>query len=231
VELAEHYAPLSAIELYLFEEPTFDIGPALRPFALERADLGAPLAQKPLSLVRREAQLVDGAPSDEPCARYVARVSPSGHALRAPLHAALLAQAPRTAWGGEPGKLASVLGAFLTSQGVAGIAPTRTGIETLESIVVSQERGVLRLIEPLVFQALCDLIAVAAHSTWQTEAEWGVCEPDENGLTPPPVIRVSHGPDTWHVPLGEHVLRWCVMPAAVGESVPSLGAWAEHEFT
>jgi hypothetical protein len=26
------------------------------------------------------------------------------------------------------------------------------------------------------------------------------------------------------------VLRWCVMPMRAGEEIPSLGAWAEHEF-
>jgi hypothetical protein len=58
-----------------------------------------------------------------------------------------------------------------------------------------------------------------------------VCEPDpETGLSPPPVLRVQRAGDTFHVPLAEHVLRWCVMPVRPDEGVPTLGAWAEHEF-
>jgi hypothetical protein len=109
--------------------------------------------------------------------------------------------------------------------------PTRAGIECLEAIVVQTGAGVIRWIEPLIFQALCDLIAVMAASQPGLDVEWGVCDPDpESGLSPPPVLRVQRDGDAFHVPLAEHVLRWCVMPVAPGESVPTLGAWAEHEF-
>jgi hypothetical protein len=61
--------------------------------------------------------------------------------------------------------------------------------------------------------------------------EWGVSEIDpDTGVAPPPLLRVHRDGDAFHVPVGEHVLRWCVMPARVGEDIPSLGAWAEHEF-
>jgi hypothetical protein len=119
----------------------------------------------------------------------------------------------------------------LTLLGHPGVEPTRAGIERLEQVVVQRSAGVIRWIDPLLFQALCDLLAVAASGTYGRQVEWGVCEPDEETkLAPPPLIRVAGKRDSFHVPLGEHVLRWCVMPSAHGEEIPSLGAWAEHEF-
>jgi hypothetical protein len=145
------------------------------------------------------------------------------------VHASLLAHT-HGVFGEEPGRLARALAEALREH--AHIEPTRAGIEAVESALVQQDPFVVRFMPPLAFQGLCDLIAVAAHSTWGREVEWGVCEPDpDTGLAPPPVLRVTRDGESFHVPLGEHVLRWCVMPLSPGESVPTLGAWAEHEFT
>ncbi|HEX5659511.1 MAG TPA: hypothetical protein VFX59_20085, partial [Polyangiales bacterium] len=74
--------------------------------------------------------------------------------------------------------------------------------------------------------------AVAATVTFARPVQWGVCEPDpDTQLAPPPVLLVERDGEAFHVPLGEHVLRWCVMPTVLGEEIPTLGAWAEHEFT
>jgi len=231
-ELRERTSPLRALELYAFSQQPFDPAPALGTFGLSSAPLdGGNDVRRTLGLLRRECQLIDGLATDEPLARYAARLVPSDHALRQRLCDALLerVQGP---FGAEPGALARELCGWLQAQGFAGVAPTRAGIERLESLVVHQLPFVVRWIDPIVFQALCDLIAVAAMTTWHQEIEWGVCEADpETLVTPPPVIRVNKERDTFHVPLGEHVLRWCVMPTQVGEVIPSLGSWAEHEFT
>jgi len=230
-ELAELYAPIGELTLLMFEDQGFDPSHAVSPFGFRRITPGAADLAQILALARREAQTLSEPVPDEPVAVYRARVARSPHPLAAPLHAALIEHAPKGAWGREPGLLARTVADWLAAQGVDDVRPTRAGIERLESIVTHQEPGVIRFIEPLVFQGLCDLIAVLGASRPGLGVEWGVCEADpDTKLVPPPVLRVTRDEETFHVPLGEHVLRWCVMPTSPSEPVPTLGAWAEHEF-
>jgi hypothetical protein len=231
-ELREDPSQLNGVELYTFVAASFEIAPALSPFALERVSLDHPHVHTALALLRREARLVEPQPPDEPLARYRAPFARSAHPLAAPLASALREAAPPDPWGSQPGVLARSCADRLSALGYPGVEPTRQGIERLEAVVLGSDYGVVRWMEPLLFQALCDLVAVAAAATYGRPVQWGVCEPDpETQLSPPPVLLVERDGDSFHVPLGEHVLRWCVMPSAIGESIPSLGAWAEHEFT
>lgn len=228
---AEAGAALSALELYEFVGHPFDAQPALQPFGLQPAPLDDASAHRAMALLRREAQQVDGEVPDEPRARYRASITGSSHPLASQLAAALREHAPRAPWGSSPGALARACADQLTQLGYPGVEPTRAGIERLEQVAVPRAHGVIRWVDPLVFQAMCDLLAVAAAASYGREVEWAVCEPDEETqLAPPPLIRVAGKRDSFHVPLGEHVLRWCVMPSTAGEEIPSLGAWAEHEF-
>lgn len=231
VELAPDERAPSALELYAFFAHPFEVGPALSPFALREAPLDEPSAHAASALLRREAQLVEGLVAAEPRARHRAPISASAHPCAAALELALREHGPDEPWGSQPGALARVCADQLARLGHAGVAPTRAGIERLEEVVVQRTPDAIRWIEPLSFQALCDLIAVTATVQYGREVEWAVCDPDEESkLAPPPLIRVAGKGESFHVPLGEHVLRWCMMPRAAAEEIPSLGAWAEHEF-
>ena len=230
-ELADDDSRLAGIELFAFTPQPFDPGPALTPFALLPAPLDDAAARPAVALLRREAQLVTAEVPDEPCARFSAGLLRSPHPLAGELSRRLRAEVPPHAWGERPGLLARAAADALESLGHGGVGPDRAGIERLEEVVVHHTPGVVRWIDPLLFQALCDLVAVAAVSAGLS-VEWGICEPDpDTGLAPPPLLRVAREGESFHVPLGEHVLCWCVMPSVRGEAIPSLGAWAEHEFT
>ena len=230
-ELVDDESRLAGIELFAFTPQPFDPAPALTPFALMPAPLDDATARPAIALLRREAQLVTGHVPDEPCARFSASLLRSPHPLAAELARGLRASVPAAAWGEQPGVLARTAADTLEALGHAGVGPTRAGIERLEEVVVHQTPGVVRWIDPLLFQALCDLLAVYAVSAGLS-VEWGICDPDpDTALAPPPLIRVARQGESFHVPLGEHVLCWCVMPSVRGETIPSLGAWAEHEFT
>jgi hypothetical protein len=231
-ELVEDDSRLVGLELYTFADAAFPLAPALTPFALERASLDHPSVHAALALLRQEARRVDPEPADEATARYVAPLAGSTHPLAAPLARKLRGAAPKEPWGARPGVLARMCADQLAALGYPGVEPTRAGIERLEAVIVPEAHGALRWIEPLLYQALCDLVAVAATVTFGRPVQWGVCEPDaDTQLAPPPVLLVERDGDSFHVPLGEHVLRWCVMPTVLGEEIPTLGAWAEHEFT
>ncbi|HEY6881998.1 MAG TPA: hypothetical protein VI299_28410 [Polyangiales bacterium] len=231
-ELIEDDTRVDGLELYTFAEAPFALEPALSPFALEQASLDHPRAHAALALLRHEARRVDPSPPDEAHARYAAPFARSAHPLASPLARKLREAAPKDAWGVRPGVLARMCADQLAALGYAGVEPTREGIERLEAVIVPDAHAALRWIEPLLFQALCDLVAVAATVTFGRPVQWGVCEVDpDTQLAPPPLLLVERDGESFHVPLGEHVLRWCVMPKALGEAIPTLGAWAEHEFT
>ena len=230
-ELAEDERAPSALELYTFVAHPFDVTPALSPFALREAALDQPSAHAASALLRREAQLVEGLLVAEPQRLHRAPIREGSHPLAAALERALREHGPDAPWGSQPGALARVCADQLAQLGHAGVAPTRAGIERLEEVVVQLTPGAIRWMEPLSFQALCDLIAVTATVQYGRDVEWAVCDPDEETkLAPPPLIRVAGRGESFHVPLGEHVLRWCMMPRAEAEAIPTLGAWAEHEF-
>jgi hypothetical protein len=234
--LAEHYSELKHLTLLCFADHALDLGAALSPFGFVPVELDPSASAHMLALARREARTLSEPVPDEPVAVFRAPVVSSADPLARRLHEALLEYAPREPWGRKPGLLARTVADWLATQaGFEGVAPTRVGIERLESLIVHREPDQIRWIEPLAFQALCDLVAVLASAPKGPDAahlgvEWGVCEADADGIAPPPVLRVTRADETFHVPLGEHVLRWCVMPVRAREDVPSLGAWAEHEF-
>jgi hypothetical protein len=234
--LAEDYSPLTHLTLLCFADHAVDLGAALSAFGFAPVELDASDSAHMLALARREARTLAEPVPDEPVAAFRARVARSADPLAGRLHDALLEYAPREAWGRKPGLLARTIADWLATQAdFEGVAPTRAGIERLEALVVHREPDQIRWIEPLAFQGLCDLVAVLAASRTSSTGErlgveWSVCEPDAEGVAPPPVLRVTRDGETFHVPLGEHVLRWCVMPVRAREDVPSLGAWAEHEF-
>lgn len=230
-DLAEQdESPLTHVTLLCFADHALDLGPALSPFGFAPLSLSASEAHM-VALARREARTLADPVPDEPLAAFRVPVQRSGHPLAQPLRDALLAYAPAQPWGKSPGVLARTAADWLATQAdFTGVEPSRAGIEQLESLLVHRPENAVRWIEPIAFQALCDLVAVYAASRGHLGVEWGVCEPDADGVAPPPVLRVTRDEDAFHVPLGEHVLRWCVMPARAREEIPSLGAWAEHEF-
>jgi len=222
---------LRSLELFFFEAPQVDVTRALSALGFTQSDAEASEARAALSLLRGEMRTLTEGVADSPVARYSVHVAASSHPLQRALSDALITSAPRGPWGREPGHLAKLAADWLGAHGIEGVEPTRAGIERIETIVVHHSPFVLRWVEPLAFQALCDLVAVMAVQNPELQVEWGICERDEETEAyPPPVLRVTRQGDTFHVPLGEHILRWSVMPVMPGEQVPTLGAWAEHEF-
>jgi len=226
-------ARLNGLSLYTFVPLPFEPDAALALFGFAPSAIDA-RSRHALALLRRESQLVEGLAVEEPILAFRAHFGAPTHPLGSLLRDRLRNKLSNTVWGAEPGALARTLAQELHGLGYAGVEPTRAGIERAEALLIPEVDGAIRWMDPLCFQALCDLIAVAAHNTWGANVEWAVCEPDpDTSLAPPPLVRVYKHRDrsSGHVPLGEHVLRWCMMPRQAGEDIPTLGAWAEHEFT
>lgn len=133
-------------------------------------------------------------------------------------------------WGRTPGGPSRLLATYLQKETGESFEPTLDGLDRMEFLLVSREPGAVRWIPPLIFQALCDFVGVVLKAALEVDTAWALCEPEEDGLIPPPLFRLRHHGQTTHLPIGPHLLRWCMMPIAPGEEVPPLSAWLCDEF-
>ncbi|TVQ96358.1 MAG: hypothetical protein EA398_16085 [Deltaproteobacteria bacterium] len=133
-------------------------------------------------------------------------------------------------WGATPGGPSKLLSLYLREEVGESIEPTPGGLDRMEFLLVSRSVGVVRWMPPLLFQALCDFIGVVLSASMGVQTSWALCEPEEDGLIPPPLFRVVRAGRMAHLPIGPHVLRWCMMPLLEGEEVPLLSEWLRDEF-
>jgi hypothetical protein len=226
--------PFRRLRLYNFSPVSGPVGQAVAPFGF------APAAYSPeqhvgrMAALSEEAQRMGRRAPLSPHSVWVAEVEPPSPLLL-DLQRDLQAALGEETWGQHPGKpshaLAQALGA--RAKGAALITPNLRGLRAVEAQLVSQARGRVRWLPPLVFQGLCDLIGVVMAEEWGYRLQWAVCEQDPIGLYPPPHYRLEpSSPDGQpeHFLVGQQVLQWCVMPLLPGEQVPPLTDWLAHTF-
>ena len=130
------------------------------------------------------------------------------------------------AWGAQPGnywrQLANVLG--------EASDPTLAALDQLEERLVSKEVGFIRWIPPSLMQAACDLVGAIAAQQIGLPVQWAHCEAEENGLAPPPLLRIDAGDELVHIPIALHIMRWWIMPLQEGEEPSPLSAWIRDQF-
>lgn len=133
-------------------------------------------------------------------------------------------------WGATPGGPSRLLAELAKRFFGEEITPTLDGLRTLELLLVQQTPGVVRWLPPLLFQALCDFVGVVTVALWSEPVQWAVCTPEPDGFVPPPVFRIDSPDGATHVPIGQHLLRWCVMPLQPGEQIPPLADWIASQY-
>jgi hypothetical protein len=203
---------------------------AVRAFGLQKDAGDDATWQRALAHLRGEAQTLGTGAGDTPSSTWTARLA-RADGIDA-VEARLCDATPDDeVWGADPGAPSRRLAAALASEGHPAFEPDLDGLRALEPVVVPQVRGPIRWIPPLVFQALCDLVCVVIERDCMKRPELAVCELDDDGLAPPPLFRLAQrGGAHVHVPLGEELLRWCVMPARPGEDIPPLARWVAATF-
>jgi hypothetical protein len=206
---------------------------ALEAFGLRAVDARGPGWRRVLAHLRHERASVDRPIADEPSHTFQVPVAlPGGEAgerLRAWDHT-LATEAGDELWGERPGVPFQRLAALVEGAGLGRPTSDRAGLDLLERCIVQRDPDRLRWIPPLVFQALCDAVAVIAHLDLGREVQWGCCEPGDDGLAPPPLLRMRHASGHVHVPVGLALLRWCIMPLRPGEAPDPLSAWVADQF-
>jgi hypothetical protein len=121
-------------------------------------------------------------------------------------------------WGEQPGAPSKALAEKFRQHFNTSISPGPDGLDSFELFVVQEGGDYIRWMRPLVFQALCDFIGVVLQAHYGFQVDWAMCEPDDNGFVPPPLFRLRRGGQTQTFPVGLHVARWAMMPAATGDA-------------
>jgi len=226
-----HRAPefgLGALRFHLFHTLP-DAQAALAAFGFEPLTSVEGLGEE-IAHLRGEAQRTGLVFDGDPEVSFVARVAPAG---LDDVEAALRFAVGKEVFGEKPGAFARRLGHVLAEKrGLPAFAPTYDGLVRLERALFPESYGTLRLLPHTTFQALCDAVAVVAVEAGRAKVEWAESRPDEDtDLAPPPLVRVRSRDGWIHLPLGLHLLRWCVMPRRKDEDVPPLSAWLRDQLS
>lgn len=213
--------------LFVQYAPIDDVEAALAPFGLSPLSVDArssdPALRTALALVRHEAQVCGLGELDDPVGVFGVTVKTTHHA--AALEQELAQTVGKEPWGEAPGEMARALASAYDAVGLGKLAPTLLGLRNLEKVILPTGHGVIRGIGPFLFQALCDLCGAIASTELDRHVDWAVCEPDEEGVAQPPLLRVSTDGGHAHIPIGLELMRWCMMPRRKGEDIPPFADW------
>ncbi len=138
-------------------------------------------------------------------------------------------------WGQSPGWFSKVLCDALEKQrGQTAIGPDMEGLSTVESLLgveASVREQAMVMIEPMIYQGLCDLVAVVIAQQSDLDVQWGSCPVDEeSGLAPAPLIRARQTGENWHsLEVGRDVacamaLPWGTPRVEVGSRLAALAS-------
>lgn len=224
--------PPARLRVVVVPELPADRSAAFAPFGLVPVELGAE-GEACLALVRGEAQRV-GVPAPDRAAATleVPMRLPDGPRgdLAIRLEQRLLGALAGEIWGRKPGAFHRALSAAFVAEGEAPLPTTVEALDRIEGAVGQLVPGRIRFVPPLVFQALADTVAVIAATEFRRKVDWAESDEDENGLPSPPLFRAKLSDGLVHIPIGEHLLRWSLMPLAPHEVPPGLSEWATDQF-
>lgn len=220
-----------AIRLLSWAETPWDAAASLRAFGLEPDN--TELTDEVVAAVTAEAERSGRTTTGRPASSWRATIRHPESGLGEKLSDVSRMMADRMGddvWGQNPGGPSHLFATYLATTFGEKIRPDVDGLRALHLLTVQQERGVIRWMPPLVFQAICDFVPVVAATVYGAQIGWAVSEELGDGFAHPPLIRVNDGGDEIHIPIGHHVLRWWMMPLGEDEEVPTLAEWVEDQF-
>ncbi len=133
-------------------------------------------------------------------------------------------------WGAYPGEPSHTMASVLERTLKRSIEPTMESLHELDVLLIERRPGVIRWIEPMVFQGLCDFMGIVLMANQRARVQWGVCESDNHGGHLPPVFRLSGRGGARDVEVGRALLRHAVMPRMDAPELEMLTAWFERVF-
>jgi hypothetical protein len=130
-------------------------------------------------------------------------------------------------FGETPGGPSKLMATYFRQHFNTTITPDRKGLHSFELFLVQEKAHTLRWMPPLLFQGLCDFVGVLLQAEFKRNVQWALSTPDDSGFAPPPVFRVpASGGGYEHIPVGELIIQWCVLPQP--EQTPTLAQRIEE---
>jgi hypothetical protein len=218
------------IRLLSWADHEWDASPALRAFGFN--SITGELSDDAGAAVASEAERA-GRAGGRPNAVWRAEIRHHEGALGEKLREIAQMMAERLGedvWGRNPGGPSHLFATYVAKTFGEKIRPDLDGLRSLDLLAVQREPGVIRWMPPLVFQAICDMIPVAAATLYGSQVGWAESEDLGNGFAHPPLFRVGEENDGTHIPIGHHVLRWWMMPLDGTEDVPTIADWVHDQF-
>ncbi len=230
----ERPRPISGARLMVFAELPYAVEPCVEAFAFAKQPFLADEMTLRMQVLRDEASSVGidlpAAPVWMGFARTRMPQGATGEKLMLMERNAAIAN-KKIVWGEHPGMMSRTWAELARESFGADVRPSTEGLNEIDLLLRSNEHGVLRWVPPMAFQALCDLIGIAAQVEHDAKVAWAVCAEDESGLAPPPLFKVTEeNGRSYHIPIAHHVMRWLMMPTRPGEDIPLLSEWMHHQF-
>jgi hypothetical protein len=104
---------------------------------------------------------------------------------------------------------------------------------------LAQQPQVHRVVHPHVAGALHqrldddsrEFVGVLGQTLFDRDIAWALCEPDGDFCTPPLLRLALASGKHIHIPIGLHLVQWCLLPLQPGEEAASLADWVADQFT
>ncbi|TXD39456.1 hypothetical protein FRC98_03405 [Lujinxingia vulgaris] len=169
-----------------------------------------------LSVFRNEARRSGGVSVGDPSALWRLSFSRPQGMLDTMVKRACVASARRQGdqvFGDRPGWPSKWLVEELSRAMQLELGPNVEGLERLCALLIDASPGELGWVEPVAFQAICDLLAVVLQASGRGQVEWASSPMDAlSGLAPPPMARIRRGGSWRALELGRDVAATLLLP-------------------
>jgi len=128
-------------------------------------------------------------------------------------------------WGERPGTPSHTMAGLMERHFKLSCKPDLETLHALDMLLIERQTGVIRWLEPMVFQGLCDFIGVLLMALRRREVKWGACESDREGGHLPPLLRYTGKKGPVDIPIGLDLMRAVVMPIESEDDAPLLRDW------
>ncbi|MCA9562232.1 MAG: hypothetical protein KC561_02025 [Myxococcales bacterium] len=224
-----------SIRFFAFDDLGAHAEEALRPFGFQRASGNIDLNRHegPLQALRDEASRVGATIGDAPDSIWIASVEGAEGRLGRNLDAIamhLVSKSSDEIWGEDPGAPSKRLADQVSARFGERVKPDMDSFRTVELLLVQNAVGPVRWIHPVLYQAWCDLAGVVAHAQFGLAVDWALCDADDTGFYPPPLLRIRTDDGDVHLPIGLEMLRWAIMPLQPDEQPAPFSDWLEDQL-
>lgn len=123
-------------------------------------------------------------------------------------------------WGQKPGMPSKLMAQHLEQQLPSlKLSPTFAALHELDMLLIERQPRRMRWLPPMLFQGLCDLMAVIAIHELGHRTQWGVSQSDGQGGFYPPLLRLERAKGPQDVELGLQLYRFAIAPYATAEGI------------